>query len=85
MELLIFILAVALIATLLKLTDQTAKNKTLEQDNHAQAMRINRLEWDLETTYSELRMTCAENNIPCFRRRNNRVIRSVSHAQTTHA
>ncbi len=85
MMIIIFILAVALIATLLKLADQKAKNKQLEQEKHNQEMLINRLQWDLETTYTELRLTCAENNIPCFRRRNNRVIRSVSHAQTTHA
>lgn len=85
MMLLIFILVITLIAALLKMSEMNAKNKRLEQDNHVQAMRINRLEWDLETTYSELRITCIENNIPCFRRRNNRVIRSVSHAQTTHA
>lgn len=81
----IFILAVALIATLMKLADQKAKNKQLEQEKHNQEMLINRLQRDLETTYTELRLTCAENNIPCFRRRNNLVIRSVSHAQTTHA
>lgn len=85
MMIIIFILAVALIATLLKLADQKAKNKQLEQEKHNQEMLINRLQWDLETTYTELRLTCAENNIPCFRRRNNRFIRSVGHAQTTHA
>lgn len=85
MMIIIFILAVALIATLLKLADQKTKNKQLEQEKHNQEMLINRLQWDLETTYTELRLTCAENNIPCFRRRNNRVIRSVGHAQTTHA